>query len=234
MRHIPDGGVQPPLDADGLEEGSEAADAALMRGNGPIGLGQLADGAAHATWTLARSRSPLVGPAEARAARTAKARRKFRTAARRAAEQQHLQGRSGHSLAREPDQPDVPGGRPRAALSRCDEAPLERPNGSIRVRHVVKYAQARAVSVELTLTDDMFVATIADNGIGGSEPQLGSRLRGRLIAFTPFGGRLEVSSLPGKDPGCAPTVEDCGGASASNRRLLTRCCLRESGSRFLL
>jgi len=83
---------EPPLDADGLEEGSEAADAALMHGNGPIGLGQLADGAAHATWTLARSRSPLVGPAEARVARTAKARRKFRTAARRAAKQQLYKG----------------------------------------------------------------------------------------------------------------------------------------------
>jgi Zn-dependent M28 family amino/carboxypeptidase len=83
---------EPPLDADGLEEGSEAADAALMHGNGPVGLGQLADGAAHATWTLARSRSPLVGLAEARAARTAKARRKFKTAARRAAEEQVYKG----------------------------------------------------------------------------------------------------------------------------------------------
>jgi len=83
---------EPPLDADGLEEGSEAADAALMHGNGPVGLGQLADGAAHATWTLARSRSPLVGPAEARAAHTAKARRKFKTAARRAAEEQVYKG----------------------------------------------------------------------------------------------------------------------------------------------
>ena len=72
--------------------GLEAADAALMHGNGAVGLGQLADGAAHATWTLARSRSPLVGPAEARAARTAKARKKFKTAARRAAEQQVYKG----------------------------------------------------------------------------------------------------------------------------------------------
>jgi hypothetical protein len=83
---------EPPLDADGLEEGSEAADAALMRGNGPIGLGQLADGAAHATWTLARSLSPLVGPAEARVARTARARGKFRSAARRAARHRLYQG----------------------------------------------------------------------------------------------------------------------------------------------
>jgi Zn-dependent M28 family amino/carboxypeptidase len=83
---------QPALDADGLEEGSEAADAALMRGNGARGLGQLADGAAHATWTLARSRSPLVGPAEARAARNATARRKFRAAAKRAAKRVQWKG----------------------------------------------------------------------------------------------------------------------------------------------
>jgi Zn-dependent M28 family amino/carboxypeptidase len=83
---------EPPLDADGLEEGQEAADAALMHGNGPVGLGQLADGAAHATWTLARSRSPLVGPAEARVARTAKARRSFKRAARRAAKTRQYKG----------------------------------------------------------------------------------------------------------------------------------------------
>ena len=83
---------QPPLDAQGLEAGQEAADAAAMRGNGPKGLGQLADAAAHATWTLARSRSPLVGPADARAARSAKARKKFKVAARRAAKRHEYRG----------------------------------------------------------------------------------------------------------------------------------------------
>jgi len=78
--------------ADGLEAGSEAADAALMRGNGAIGLGQLADAAAHATWTLARSRSPLVGPADLSAARTASARRSFAQDARRAAKAQEYKG----------------------------------------------------------------------------------------------------------------------------------------------
>ena len=82
----------PPLDAPGLEEGSQAADAALMDGNGPKGLGQLQDAAAHATWTLARSRSPLVGPAEARRASTAKAKRKFRATAKRAAKRRQFKG----------------------------------------------------------------------------------------------------------------------------------------------
>ena len=58
-----------------------------MRGNGPIGLGQLADGAADATWTLARSVSPLVGPAVARVASARSERRSYRRAYRRAAKQ---------------------------------------------------------------------------------------------------------------------------------------------------
>ena len=81
-------GTPPFPDASGLES---AEDAELMRGNGAIGLGQLADGAAHATWTLARSKSPLVGPAEATVARAAKA----RTRARRAANKREFRGPIG-------------------------------------------------------------------------------------------------------------------------------------------
>ena len=81
-------GVPPFPDASGLES---AEDAELMRGNGAIGLGQLADGAAHATWTLARSKSPLVGPAEATVARAAKA----KTRARRAANKREFMGPIG-------------------------------------------------------------------------------------------------------------------------------------------
>ena len=83
----------PEASADGLEAGSEAADAAAMRGNGPIGLGQLADGAADATWTLARSQSPLVGPAAAQTARVGgSARKRYRKAYRRAAKQRVYKG----------------------------------------------------------------------------------------------------------------------------------------------
>jgi hypothetical protein len=60
-----------------------------MRGNGPVGLGQLADGAAHAAWTLVRSKSPLVGPAEVTGARKAK------TRARRAASKREFRGPIG-------------------------------------------------------------------------------------------------------------------------------------------
>ena len=82
----------PPLTAPGLQTGEQAADAAAMRGNGPIGMGQLADGAAHATWTLARSQSPIVGPAEARVARAASNRSSYARAFRRAERKQEYKG----------------------------------------------------------------------------------------------------------------------------------------------
>ena len=37
--------------------------------------------------------------------------------------------------------------------------------------NVVKYAEATSASVELKLTDDTLVVTIADDGIGGAEPR---------------------------------------------------------------
>ena len=69
------------------------ADADAMRGNGPIGLGQLADAAADATWTLGRSQSPLVGPAAAQTARVGgSARKRYRKAYRRAAKHRVYKG----------------------------------------------------------------------------------------------------------------------------------------------
>ena len=64
--------------------------------------------------------------------------------------------------------------------------------------NVVKYAEASSVSVDLTVTDDTLVATIADDGIGGAEPELGSGLRGLVDRVQAVGGRLQVSSPPGE------------------------------------
>ena len=89
----------PPLDAPGLEEGSQAADAALMDGNGPKGLGQLQDAAAHATWTLARSRSPLVGPAEARRAQHRQGQAQVPREGQASRQEAAVQGRPADSLA---------------------------------------------------------------------------------------------------------------------------------------
>jgi Zn-dependent M28 family amino/carboxypeptidase len=86
----------PDASATGLEPGgtdaAKQADANAMRGNGPRGLGQLADAAADATWTLARSRSSLIDVAETRVARTARVRRSYRTAFRRAAKHHIYKG----------------------------------------------------------------------------------------------------------------------------------------------
>jgi signal transduction histidine kinase len=64
--------------------------------------------------------------------------------------------------------------------------------------NVVKYAEASAVSVDLTVSDDTLVATIADDGIGGAEPELGSGLRGLVDRVQAVGGRLQLSSPPGE------------------------------------
>jgi Zn-dependent M28 family amino/carboxypeptidase len=85
-------GTPPFPDAGGLES---AEDAAALDGNGAVGLGQLADGAAHAAWTLARSKSPLIGPVEVRKARTAKVQRKAKRAAKRAKQRRQWKGGVG-------------------------------------------------------------------------------------------------------------------------------------------
>jgi signal transduction histidine kinase/rhodanese-related sulfurtransferase len=63
--------------------------------------------------------------------------------------------------------------------------------------NVARYAQASSAEVELELTGDMLVATVADDGIGGADPGRGSGLRGLVDRVQAVGGRLEVSSPPG-------------------------------------
>jgi signal transduction histidine kinase len=62
--------------------------------------------------------------------------------------------------------------------------------------NVAKHAQADAVSVDITATDDSLAVTIADDGTGGADPANGSGLRGLVDRVTAVGGRLEVSSPP--------------------------------------
>ena len=64
--------------------------------------------------------------------------------------------------------------------------------------NVVKYAEATSASVELKLTDDTLVVTIADDGIGGAELDGGSGLRGLVDRVHAVGGLLQVSSPPGE------------------------------------
>jgi signal transduction histidine kinase len=63
--------------------------------------------------------------------------------------------------------------------------------------NVAKYAQANTVSVDVACTGGTLVVTIADDGIGGVDPEQGSGLRGLVDRIDAVGGRLEVSSPPG-------------------------------------
>jgi signal transduction histidine kinase len=64
--------------------------------------------------------------------------------------------------------------------------------------NVAKYAQADTVSVEVTSTGGGLALLVADDGVGGADPARGSGLRGLGDRVQAVGGRLEVSSPPGK------------------------------------
>jgi signal transduction histidine kinase len=64
--------------------------------------------------------------------------------------------------------------------------------------NVAKYAQADAVSVDVSPTDGDLVVTIADDGVGGADPEQGSGLRGLVDRVHAIGGSLQVTSSPGQ------------------------------------
>jgi signal transduction histidine kinase len=63
--------------------------------------------------------------------------------------------------------------------------------------NVVKYAQATAAEVRVARENGSVVVEVADDGIGGADPGLGSGLRGLSDRISALGGRLEVDSSPG-------------------------------------
>jgi signal transduction histidine kinase len=66
------------------------------------------------------------------------------------------------------------------------------------VTNVAKYARAETVTVDVASTGGTLVVTIADDGVGGADPNRGSGLRGLADRVHAVGGRLEISSPPGK------------------------------------
>lgn len=68
--------------------------------------------------------------------------------------------------------------------------------------NVAKYAQATRVDIEFGTADDGATLSIADDGIGGADPERGSGLTGLGDRLGAIGGRLMVSS----DPGVGTTV----------------------------
>jgi signal transduction histidine kinase len=65
------------------------------------------------------------------------------------------------------------------------------------VTNVAKHAAADRIDVEVTINRGTLLATIADDGIGGADPERGSGLRGLIDRVEAVGGRLDVTSAPG-------------------------------------
>jgi signal transduction histidine kinase len=62
--------------------------------------------------------------------------------------------------------------------------------------NVAKYAQASSVTVEVARADGRAVVAVADDGVGGADPDGGSGLRGLADRIAALDGRLHVDSAP--------------------------------------
>jgi signal transduction histidine kinase len=77
--------------------------------------------------------------------------------------------------------------------------------------NVAKYAGATNVAVDLVRRGRRLVVEIVDDGVGGADPAAGSGLSGLVDRVEALGGRLEVTSPPGRGTTvraalpCAPT-----------------------------
>ena len=60
-----------------------------------------------------------------------------------------------------------------------------------------KYSEASRVTVRIHAADDCTTVEIADDGVGGADPQTGSGLRGLADRVAALGGELELESEPG-------------------------------------
>jgi signal transduction histidine kinase len=64
--------------------------------------------------------------------------------------------------------------------------------------NVAKYAHASAVTVTVARDNGLAVVEVADDGVGGAEPQRGSGLRGLTDRIEALDGTLVVDSRPGQ------------------------------------
>jgi signal transduction histidine kinase len=62
--------------------------------------------------------------------------------------------------------------------------------------NVVKYAGASVAAVDVAHRDGRLVVQVADDGVGGADPGLGSGLRGLADRVEALGGSLRVASRP--------------------------------------
>ncbi|MDQ3867372.1 MAG: PAS domain-containing sensor histidine kinase, partial [Actinomycetota bacterium] len=63
--------------------------------------------------------------------------------------------------------------------------------------NVAKYAQASAATVRVSRNDGRALVEVADDGVGGADPKVGSGLRGLADRVEALDGHLEVESAPG-------------------------------------
>jgi PAS domain S-box-containing protein len=66
------------------------------------------------------------------------------------------------------------------------------------ITNVAKYAQAQTVSVSVSRHDGRAFVEVADDGVGGADPEAGSGLRGLVDRVEALDGRLEVTSRHGQ------------------------------------
>ncbi len=64
--------------------------------------------------------------------------------------------------------------------------------------NVSKYADARSVRVQISQVNGHALVEVADDGVGGADPTLGSGLRGLADRLSALNGTLEVESPPGE------------------------------------
>ena len=63
--------------------------------------------------------------------------------------------------------------------------------------NVVKYARANAATVTVGRENGSVVVEVADDGVGGADPEMGTGLRGLADRISALGGRLQVDSRSG-------------------------------------
>jgi signal transduction histidine kinase len=75
--------------------------------------------------------------------------------------------------------------------------------------NATKHACAAAVTVRVSLSADHVVVCVADNGIGGADPNAGSGLRGLVERVEAVGGRLDIASPLGEGTRVTPELPCC-------------------------
>lgn len=83
--------------------------------------------------------------------------------------------------------------------------------------NVAKYAQATRAVVQVSLQDGSVAVSIADDGVGGADPQLGSGLRGLADRVAALDGSLDIDSGPGAGTSIRATLPLASGSLSAQR-----------------